>query len=63
MQDMDKVREVFRQCLNVIPHKEFSFSKVWILYAEFEVRQMNLVGARNVFGNAIGARSLHLACV
>ena len=53
-EDMDRTREVYRQCLKFIPHKTFSFSKVWILAAQFEIRQKNLKGARKMYGMAIG---------
>lgn len=44
----------FRECLNLIPHKKFSFAKIWLLAAQFEIRQLNLKGARIILGNAIG---------
>lgn len=43
-----------RQCLKLIPHKKFSYAKVWLLAAQFEIRQLNLKGARRILGNAIG---------
>ncbi|XP_045829075.1 pre-mRNA-splicing factor CLF1-like [Trifolium pratense] len=45
---------LFRECLNQIPHHKFSFAKVWLLAAQFEIRQLNLKGARQILGNAIG---------
>jgi crooked neck len=53
-EDVERTREVYRQCLKFIPHKTFSFSKVWILAAQFEIRQKNLKGARKIYGMAIG---------
>ncbi|GAB4834530.1 Crooked neck-like protein 1 [Ancistrocladus abbreviatus] len=53
-QDMERTREVYRECLNLIPHGKFSFAKLWLLAARFEIRQLNLKGARQVLGNAIG---------
>ncbi|PIA42192.1 hypothetical protein AQUCO_02100217v1 [Aquilegia coerulea] len=44
-QDTDRTREVYRECLKRIPHHKFSFSKVWLLAAQFEIRQKNLDGA------------------
>ena len=41
-------------CLKLIPHNKFSFAKIWILAAQFEIRQLNLKAARNILGNAIG---------
>lgn len=53
-EDVERTREVYRQCLKFIPHRTFSFSKVWILAAQFEIRQKNLAGARKIYGTAIG---------
>ncbi|PNX99598.1 crooked neck 1-like protein, partial [Trifolium pratense] len=52
--DMERTRVVYRECLNQIPHHKFSFAKVWLLAAQFEIRQLNLKGARQILGNAIG---------
>lgn len=52
--DMETTREVYRRCLKLISHKRFSFGKIWIMVANFELRQMNLNGARKILGNAIG---------
>ncbi|KAL3499253.1 hypothetical protein ACH5RR_038346 [Cinchona calisaya] len=41
-------------CLKNIPHEKFSFSKIWLLAAQFEIRQLNLQGARLTLGAAIG---------
>jgi len=51
--DMSKARAVYDALIQVIPHKQFSFAKIWKLYAEFEVRQLNLKQARLIFGRAI----------
>ncbi|KAG5563403.1 hypothetical protein RHGRI_005977 [Rhododendron griersonianum] len=53
-QDMERTREVYRECLKLIPHEKFSFAKIWLLAAQFEVRQLNLKSARQILGNAIG---------
>ncbi|KAI4792548.1 hypothetical protein KUCAC02_033310 [Chaenocephalus aceratus] len=34
--------------------RQFTFAKIWLLYAQFEMRQKNLQGARKVMGTAIG---------
>ncbi|KAJ4720246.1 Crooked neck-like protein 1 [Melia azedarach] len=52
--DIERTRDVYRQCLKLIPHSKFSFAKIWLLAAEFEIRQLNLNGARQILGNAIG---------
>ncbi|VDI25570.1 crooked neck [Mytilus galloprovincialis] len=46
--DPDKVREVFKACLDVLPHKTFTFAKIWLLFAQFEIRPKNLQGDRRV---------------
>uniref|UniRef100_A0A803LWF5 Crooked neck protein n=1 Tax=Chenopodium quinoa TaxID=63459 RepID=A0A803LWF5_CHEQI len=53
-EDMERTRDVYRECLKLIPHAKFSFAKIWLLAAQFEIRQCNLNGARQVLGNAIG---------
>lgn len=52
--DVDRTRDVYKACLQTIPHKEFSFSKMWILFAKFEIRQKNISAARMILGKAIG---------
>ncbi|WCJ19059.1 Pre-mRNA-splicing factor CLF1 [Euphorbia peplus] len=53
-QDVERTRDVYRECFNLIPHKKFSFAKIWLLAAQYEIRQLNLQGARQILGNAIG---------
>jgi len=38
----------------LVPHAEFTFAKLWIQYALFQVRQKDLAKARQVFGTSIG---------
>lgn len=52
--DVDRTRQVYRACLEVIPHSKFTFAKVWLMYAHFEVRQKDITAARKVLGTAIG---------
>lgn len=52
--DSDRTREVYRACLKLIPHTTFTFAKVWILAAQFEIRQLNLDKARTILGMALG---------
>ncbi|EPT28311.1 crooked neck family 1 protein isoform 2, putative [Toxoplasma gondii ME49] len=51
--DVERCRQVYVKMLEVIPHKKFSFAKIWSLYASFEVRQRDLDKARLIFGRAI----------
>eukprot|EP00762_Andalucia_godoyi_P000609 ANDGO_05342.mRNA.1 Pre-mRNA-splicing factor clf1 len=53
-QDLEATRHVYRLCLDCIPHKRFTFAKIWIFAAQFELRQMNLGDARKLLGAAIG---------
>lgn len=52
--DMDRTRQVYRACLDIIPHQNFTFAKVWVMYAHFEVRQKDITAARKALGTAIG---------
>ena len=46
-----------------MPHKLFTFAKLWLQYAHFEVRQHNLTAARKALGRAIGMTRALLSCV
>jgi crooked neck len=46
--DAEKAREVYSTCIKLIPHKKFTFAKIWLLYAKFEIRQRNLTNARKI---------------
>ncbi|CAG8712942.1 7224_t:CDS:2, partial [Cetraspora pellucida] len=52
--DYERTRQIYQECIKLIPHKKFTFAKMWLLYAQFEVRQLNLQAARKTLGNAIG---------
>ncbi|XP_041951105.1 crooked neck-like protein 1 [Alosa sapidissima] len=54
VKDPERTRQVYQACLELIPHKKFTFAKMWLLYAQFEIRQKNLQGARRGLGTAIG---------
>ncbi|KAB5539994.1 hypothetical protein PHYPO_G00095790 [Pangasianodon hypophthalmus] len=54
VKDPERTRQVYQACLELIPHKKFSFAKIWLLYAQFEVRQKNLPSARRGLGTGIG---------
>ena len=36
--DYERCRQVHKVCLNLIPHQQFTFAKLWTQYADFEVR-------------------------
>ena len=46
--------QVYKCCLDLIPHKVFTFAKVWLLYAQFEIRQKDANTARRALGTALG---------
>ena len=52
--DVDRTRQVYRACLDIVPHRQFTFAKVWVMYAQFEVRQKDIAAARKALGTAIG---------
>ncbi|KXS18003.1 pre-mRNA-splicing factor clf1 [Gonapodya prolifera JEL478] len=52
--DMQRAKEVYEQCIKIIPHKKFTFAKVWLLYADFLIRQNDVILARKNLGTALG---------
>lgn len=50
----ERARQVYDTCLQLIPHRTFTFAKVWLHKAHFEVRQGELGAARKTLGRAIG---------
>ncbi|KAK0179410.1 hypothetical protein PV327_005166 [Microctonus hyperodae] len=53
-EDIERCRQVYKVCLDLIPHKIFTFAKVWLYYAKFEIRQKNLSLARKALGRSLG---------
>ena len=52
--DVERARQIYAECLRLIPHKNFTFAKIWLMKAQFEVRQSQLSAARKTLGQAIG---------
>ena len=52
--DPERARQVYRAALELIPHKKFTFAKLWLLYAQFEIRQKQVDTARRALGTALG---------
>lgn len=46
--------KVYTKCISMIPHKTFTFAKVWLQYANFLIRRSDLPRARKMLGAAIG---------
>ena len=51
---MERARQVYRAALDLLPHKRFTFAKLWLLYAQFEIRQKDVGTARRALGSALG---------
>lgn len=54
VEDLQRTRDIYSFCLKIIPHKTFTFAKIWIAAAKFEVRCKDLPAARKLMGTAIG---------
>ncbi|KAF8731621.1 hypothetical protein AX14_004568, partial [Amanita brunnescens Koide BX004] len=52
--DYDRTREIYRTALRLVPHKQFTFAKLWLMFAKFEIRRLDLPAARKIMGAAIG---------
>ncbi|RMD40823.1 hypothetical protein DV735_g4294, partial [Chaetothyriales sp. CBS 134920] len=52
--DIDRARQIYQEALKLIPHKKWTFAKIWLAKAQFEIRQMQLQAARKTLGQAIG---------
>ncbi|XP_052573864.1 crooked neck-like protein 1 [Peromyscus californicus insignis] len=52
--DPERTRQVYQASLALIPHKKFTFAKMWLYYAQFEIRHKNLTLARRALGTSIG---------
>ncbi|PKY17066.1 TPR-like protein [Rhizophagus irregularis] len=52
--DYDRTRQIYQECLKILPQKKFTFAKIWLLYAQFEIRRLDLQAARKSLGMAIG---------
>jgi crooked neck len=53
-QDIERARQVYRAVISLIPHKKFTFAKVWLQAAHFEIRQGEVTAARKLLGQSIG---------
>lgn len=52
--NIDGSRGVYKSALSAIPHKKFTFAKLWIKYAQFEIRNGTLKDARLILGQSMG---------
>jgi len=54
-ENIERCQQVYDKALKVVPHEShFSFSKLWIAYAQFLLRRQDLQGARKLLGQALG---------
>ncbi|KAJ1832564.1 NineTeen Complex (NTC) component, partial [Coemansia sp. RSA 2703] len=52
--NVERARQVYTQCTLLVPHKRFTFAKLWLQHAWFLVRQLDLSAARRLLGRALG---------
>ncbi|KAG2007355.1 pre-mRNA-splicing factor CLF1 [Coprinopsis cinerea AmutBmut pab1-1] len=52
--DYERAREVYKTAISVVPHQKFTFTKLWLSFAKFEVRMLELGSARKILGTGIG---------
>jgi crooked neck len=50
----ERASAVYKAALALVPHKAFTFGKLWLLAAQLEVRQRNLDAARRLLGRSLG---------
>ena len=53
-QDYERARQIYQTAIKLVPHKIFTFAKLWLLFAKFEVRRLELPAARKILGAGIG---------
>jgi crooked neck len=53
-EDFDRARDVYKAAVKLVPHKMFTFAKLWLAYAYFEIRRLDVNAARKVLGASIG---------
>ncbi|CAL9732801.1 pre-mRNA-splicing factor Clf1p [Monosporozyma unispora] len=55
LNDIDQCRKLYKQLIDdVVPHSKFTYNKIWIMFAHFEIRQDNISRARQILGKCIG---------
>jgi len=52
--DATRAVEVYREALRIVPHKYFTFGKLWLAASHAEVRKKDLAAARKLLGAALG---------
>ncbi|SNX84394.1 probable protein CCN1 - putative cell cycle control protein [Melanopsichium pennsylvanicum] len=54
IQDYPRVQEIYKAAIAIVPHRTFTFAKLWVQYARFLIRRLDLSTARKTLGTAIG---------
>ncbi|RDB27073.1 Pre-mRNA-splicing factor CLF1 [Hypsizygus marmoreus] len=54
VKDYEHARQVYHSVISLVPHKQFTFTKLWLMLAKFEIRQLDLPAARKILGTGIG---------
>ena len=54
LQDYERTRQIYQTVIKLVPHKIFTFAKLWLLSARFEIRRLDLPAARKILGAGIG---------
>ena len=57
--DVAAARAALRAALDAVPHAAFTFAKLWLAAADFEVREKDLGAARRLLGEALGRCRCH----
>ncbi|KAJ8081873.1 NineTeen Complex (NTC) component [Marasmius tenuissimus] len=52
--DYERARQIYQTAIKLVPHKVFTFAKLWLMFAKFEIRRLNLQAARRILGASIG---------
>lgn len=52
--NLDLCRQLYQRLIDLIPHKHFTFAKIWYMYSQFELRNGDLALARKILGRALG---------
>lgn len=55
-EDLQAAIKVYKRCIDRMPkkHRKFSFGKLWMYYAQAEVRNKNIPAARKILGTGLG---------
>ncbi|KAJ7247256.1 hypothetical protein C8J57DRAFT_1475806 [Mycena rebaudengoi] len=52
--DYARACQIYQTALMLVPYKQFTFAKLWLMFAKFEIWRLDLTVACKVLGTAIG---------